>query len=163
MAWAVMDLIIAGAPNEAASQVEPVLGPLALPEADSARCQTAGVQTAGPRLYALVATRAPVAAVFRRGPSEWWHIGRWDLATGDCEPGARLHGRIYPRRSDLSPDGTLLLAFIMGRTGPGFLEPDPPAWPDTYVSLSKLPWLTALAAWREGTNGRAVAGASTNA
>lgn len=104
-----------------------------------------------PRLYALVAARAPVAAVFRRGPSGWWHVGRWDLVSGDYAPGAWLHGGLYPRRCDLSPDGSLLLAFVMKRTAPGFLEPDPPAWPDTYFTVSKLPWLTALAAWREGS------------
>jgi hypothetical protein len=104
--------------------------------------------TTPPRLYALVAARAPVAAVFRRGPSGWWHVGRWDLVSGDYAPGAWLHGGLYPRRCDLSPDGSLLLAFVMKRTVPGFLEPDPPAWPDTYFTVSKLPWLTALAGWR---------------
>jgi hypothetical protein len=78
-------------------------------------------------------------------------VGRWDLLSGDYAPGAWLHGGLYPRRCDLSPDGSLLLAFVMKRTAPGFLEPDPPAWPDTYLTVSKLPWLTALAAWREGS------------
>ncbi|MFP2924927.1 hypothetical protein ACLESO_06860 [Pyxidicoccus sp. 3LG] len=41
-----------------------------------------------PRLYAMVATRAPVAAVFRRGPAGYWHVGRWDLVSGEYEPGA---------------------------------------------------------------------------
>lgn len=104
-----------------------------------------------PRLHVLLAARAPVAAVFRRGPSGWWHVGRWDLVSGDYEPGAWLHGGLYPRRCDLSPDGALLLAFVRKRTASGFLEAEAPAWPDTYVTVSKLPWLFALAAWREGT------------
>lgn len=44
-------------------------------------------------------------AVFRRGPSNWIHVGRWDLAGRRYEPGAWMGGRIFPRRSDLSPDG----------------------------------------------------------
>ena len=102
-----------------------------------------------PRLYAQVAARAPVAAVFRRGPASWWQVGRWDLVSGDYEPGAWLRGGLYPRRGDLSPDGTLLLSFLMKRTRGDFLGPAP--GPGTYFTVSKLPWLTALAAWREGS------------
>lgn len=103
-----------------------------------------------PRLYAIVATEASVAIVFRRGPSKWWHIGRWDLATGTYEPGAWLRGQLYPRRSDISPDGELLLAFVLKTTGPGFLQRRA-ITTDTYVTVSKLPWFYALAAWREGS------------
>jgi hypothetical protein len=110
-----------------------------------------GVAIPSPRLHVLVAARAPVAAVFRRGPSGWWHVGRWDLVAGDYEPGAWLHGGLYPRRCDLSPDGALLLAFVMKKTSPGFLGPTPPVGPETYFTVSKLPWLFALAAWREGS------------
>jgi hypothetical protein len=95
----------------------------------------------------MVATRAPVAVVFRRGPSGYWHIGRWDLVSGEYEPGAWLRGMLYPRRCDLSPDGTLLLAFIMKRTGPGFLGPASEV--SAYFTVSRLPWLFALAAWAE--------------
>ena len=103
-----------------------------------------------PRLYAQVAAQASIAVVFRRGPSRWWHLGRWDLRNGDYEPGAWLRARLYPRRSDLSPDGALLLAFVMKTTAPGFLEPDRTLH-DTYISLSKATWLHALVAWREGS------------
>ncbi len=89
--------------------------------------------------------------MFRRGPSGWWHVGRWDLVSGDYEPGAWLRGGLYPRRCDLSPDGTLLLAYVRKRTDAGFLEAEAPSFPDTYVTVSKLPWLFALAAWREGS------------
>lgn len=95
----------------------------------------------------MVATRAPVAVVFRRGPAGYWHIGRWDLVSGEYEPGAWLRGTLYPRRCDLSPDGSLLLAFILKRTGPGFLGPTPGH--RAYFTVSKLPWLFALAAWAE--------------
>jgi len=100
--------------------------------------------TAPPRLYCLTAAEAPVVAVFRRGPSRWAHVGRWDLEKRRYEPGAWLSGRIFPRRSDLSPDGRLLCYFAH----------DPGAtWEhgETYVAVSRLPWLTALHAF--GTNG----------
>jgi hypothetical protein len=91
------------------------------------------------RLYVLVATHAPVALIVRRGPSDWWHLLKWDLERLAVEPGAWFRGTLYPRRSDISPDGRLFGYFA--------LRGSPPPW-DTYFAVSKLPWLTALAAWR---------------
>jgi len=93
-----------------------------------------------PRIYCIPASEAPVVAVFRRGPTNWSHVGRWDLAAGRYEPGAWLRGRIFPRRSDLSPDGRLLCYFAHKPTA---------KWDqgESYVALSKLPWLTALHAF----------------
>ena len=93
-----------------------------------------------PRIYCIPASEAPVVAVFRRGPTNWSHVGRWDLAAGRYEPGAWLRGRIFPRRSDLSPDGRLLCYFAHKPTA---------KWEqgEAYVALSKLPWLTALHAF----------------
>jgi hypothetical protein len=93
-----------------------------------------------PRIYCIPATEAPVVAVFRRGPTNWSHVGRWDLAERQYEPGAWLDGRIFPRRSDLSPDGRMLCYFAHKPTA---------TWEqgDAYVALSKLPWLTALHAF----------------
>jgi hypothetical protein len=93
-----------------------------------------------PRIYCIPASKAPVVAVFRRGPTNWSHVGRWDLAEGRYEPGAWLGGRIFPRRSDLSPDGRVLCYFAhkpSATWGHG----------EAYVALSKLPWLTALHAF----------------
>jgi hypothetical protein len=93
-----------------------------------------------PRIYCIPATEAPVVAVFRRGPSRWSHVGRWDLESGRYEPGAWLAGRIFPRRSDLSPDGRFLCYFAH--------KPNA-RWEegDAYVAISRLPWLTALHAF----------------
>ena len=90
-----------------------------------------------PRIYCIPATQAPVVAVFRRGPSNWAHIGRWDLAAKRYEPGAWLGGRLFPRRSDLSPDGQYLCYFAHQPSA---------TWEhgEAYVAISKLPWLTAL-------------------
>ncbi len=104
-----------------------------------------------PRIYCIPATEAPVIAVFRRGPSKWFHIGRWDLTQQKYEPGAWLQGRIFPRRSDLSPDGHFLCYFAQ--------KPNA-TWEhgETYVAISRLPWLKALHAfgtcgtWTRGYN-----------
>lgn len=59
------------------------------------------------------------------------------------DQGAWLHGTLYPQRCDLSPDGRLFAYFALkgsARWKPGW----------TYVAISKLPWLTALAAWGTG-------------
>jgi hypothetical protein len=98
------------------------------------------MQQVVPRIYCIPATQAPVVAVFRRGPSNWSHIGRWDLATHRYEPGAWLGGRIFPRRSDLSPDGKYLCYFAHKPSA---------TWEhgEAYVALSKLPWLRALHAF----------------
>ena len=97
-------------------------------------------QSSAPRIYCIPATQAPVVAVFRRGPSNWAHIGRWDLAAWRYEPGAWLGGRIFPRRSDLSPDGRYLCYFAHKPSA---------TWEhgEAYVALSKLPWLTAVHAF----------------
>jgi hypothetical protein len=88
------------------------------------------------RLHAVVARDANVAVVFRRGPSKWWHILRWNLDTLELESGAWVKGQLYPRRSNISPDGKLLGYFA--RKG---------EW-GTYFAVSKVPWVTALAAWK---------------
>lgn len=93
-----------------------------------------------PRIYCIPAAKAPVVAVFARGPTNWCHVGRWDLAERRYEPGAWLGGRIFPRRSDLSPDGRYLCYFAHQPSA---------TWVhgEAYVALSRLPWLTALHAF----------------
>jgi hypothetical protein len=96
------------------------------------------VVTPPPRLHVLTAAAAPVAVVFRRGPSSWANLVRLDLDAGTAEHGAWLRGRLFPRRSALSADGNLL--GYVAHTG------RKPPW-DAYVAISRPPWLTALAAW----------------
>lgn len=93
-----------------------------------------------PRIYCIPALEAPVVAVLRRGPTSWAHVGRWDLAAGRYQPGAWVGGRLFPRRSDLSPDGRWLCYFMHKPSA---------RWDhgEAYVALSKLPWLTALHAF----------------
>jgi hypothetical protein len=93
-----------------------------------------------PRIYCITATEAPTVAVFRRGPTNWSHVGQWDLAGLRYEPGAWLGGRIFPRRCDLSPDGRFLSYFAHKPSATWELG-------EAYVAVSKLPWLTALHAF----------------
>ena len=81
-----------------------------------------------------------MVAVFRRGPTNWSHVGCWNISQGRYVPGAWLRGRIFPRRSDLSPDGRLLCYFAH--------KPNA-TWEhgEAYVAISRLPWLTALHAF----------------
>jgi hypothetical protein len=67
-------------------------------------------------------------------------VARWDLFQRRYEPGAWFHGRIFPRRSDLSPDGRLLCYFAHK---PGA------TWThgEAYVGISRLPWLATLQAF----------------
>lgn len=97
-----------------------------------------------PRIFGIQATRAPIVAVIRRGPSKWMHVGRWDLDAPVYESGAWLRGTIYPQRSDLSPDGRWLAYFALKASADWELGA-------TYIAISRLPWLTALAGW--GTDG----------
>ncbi len=97
-----------------------------------------------PRIFCIPAAEAPVAAVLRRGPSDWVHVGAWHTDTGEYRPGAWFRGVIYPQKCDLSPDGRWLVysAMKVGSDWPGG---------DIYEAVSRLPWLTALAAWNSGT------------
>jgi len=97
-----------------------------------------------PRLFGIPATKAPVVAILRRGPSDWCQVGRWDLERDIYEPGAWLKGTIYPQKCDLSPDGRWLAYSAMKH---------PADWAagSIYEAISRVPWLTALAAWEAGT------------
>jgi hypothetical protein len=65
-----------------------------------------------PRIYCIPGTHAPVVTLFRRGPRNWSYTGRWDLAKRHFEPAAWLGGRIFPPRSDLSPDSRRFLYYL---------------------------------------------------
>jgi hypothetical protein len=93
-----------------------------------------------PRLFGIVASEAPIVAVLRRGPSAWTHVGKWDLVHDRFEGGAWIKSNLYPQRCDVSPDGRHF-AYLAAK-GPG-------TWAagSTYLAVSRLPWVHALAAW----------------
>ena len=98
-----------------------------------------------PRLFIIFASEADEAVVFRRGPSSWFHVMRWNTNTDEFYSGAWVKGRIYPERCDLSPDGELLLYFI--HQGRKFGT----EYQDSWTAVSRSPWLHAIGLWSQGT------------
>jgi hypothetical protein len=99
-------------------------------------------QTLIPRLHIVFASESPVAAIVKRGPSDWAQLLRWDTSSDAIQPGAWLHGRIYEDGCSVSPDGKLFAYFATkyhGEKTRGVVY----AW----TAISKLPYLTALALW----------------
>jgi hypothetical protein len=99
------------------------------------------------RLFAIFAAQAPVGVILRRGPSDWYHVIRWDVERDAFEHGAWIKGRIFEGACDISPDGELLVYFIRqcSRYKTSFSE--------AYTAVSRVPWLKALALWPQGGHG----------
>jgi hypothetical protein len=95
------------------------------------------------RIHVLLARDAPVGLVIRRGPSKQACTILWDRETDTFQLGQWLKGRIYERRSDLSPDGKYFIYFAMN----GKWHTDPPgAW----TAISRAPYLKALVFMAKG-------------
>jgi hypothetical protein len=97
------------------------------------------------RLYVYLAAKVPLAVVLRRGPSAWSRLSLWHTDTDTFEHGQWLHGRVYPRRCDVSPDGSLFAYFVHKATG------GPDVKVDSWAAVSRPPYFTALALWPIGT------------
>jgi hypothetical protein len=96
-----------------------------------------------PRLHVLLARRARVGVVLRRGPSRAVCAIGWDRDRDAFEIGQWLRGRIYERRSDLTPDGQYMIYFAMdGR------------WSSrtrgSWTAISIAPHLKAIALYAKG-------------
>lgn len=113
--------------------------------------ETMRVTEAGhPRIFCIPASRAPVAAVLRRGPSAWFQLGKWEIEKARYEPGGWLKASLYPQRCDLSPDGRWFCYVTLKGSAKWKVG-------RTYVAVSRLPWFAALAAWStDGTWTRGV-------
>lgn len=92
------------------------------------------------RIYAILAREAPVAVIFRRGPSRHVQILHWQTDTDFIEEGQWFKGRIYERRCDLSPSGRKLIYFAANYKTPYA----------SWTAISKPPYLTAIAMWPKG-------------
>lgn len=89
------------------------------------------------RIYAILAREAPVAVLFRRGPSDFVQLLKWNLSDDTFEHGQWLNGRIYERRADLSPSGKYVVYFAAKYKGPM----------TSWTAVSRPPYLTAIALW----------------
>lgn len=93
------------------------------------------------RLFGLLARQAPVGLILRRGPTRWVQLNLWHTDTDVIEYGQWFHGRLFERRCDLSPDGSLFIYFASKYGHSQF---------DTWTAISRPPYFTALALWPKG-------------
>lgn len=63
------------------------------------------------RLYVLLARVARVGMILRRGPTDWVQMIHWDTRKDTFTLGQWFHGKVYPEKSDISPDGSLIIYF----------------------------------------------------
>jgi hypothetical protein len=99
------------------------------------------------RIFFMLARSSPTAVVFRRGPSKWVQLLKWNTDSDSFEPGQWFHGKIYERRSDLSPDGSMLLYFAQKIEGRTLHDVE---YTYAWTAVSRPPFLTALALWPKG-------------
>ncbi|MEM7316236.1 MAG: hypothetical protein AAF497_24140, partial [Planctomycetota bacterium] len=95
------------------------------------------------RIHVLFASHAPLGLVIRRGPSKHVATILWNRRRDDFQLGQWLKGRIYERRSDLSPDGKHFIYFAMN----GKWESEAKG---SWTAISRAPYLKALAIFPKG-------------
>jgi hypothetical protein len=91
-------------------------------------------------MFVLLARKAPVGVLIRRGPSSQTQFIKWNLQNDTFEQGQWFKGRVYERRCDLSPLGTLLIYFAATYKKPLY----------SWTAVSKPPWFSAIALWPKG-------------
>lgn len=82
------------------------------------------------RLRILFAPEAPVAVVYRRGPSKWTQMWLWETDRDRFTPGQWIKGYVHGD-STLSPDGRYVISRVMSG--------------EQHTVLSRPPFFTALA------------------
>ena len=95
------------------------------------------------RVHVLLARRAPVGVVIRRGPAKSVCTLLWDRRRDSFELGQWLKGRIYERRCDLSPDGEFLIYFALN----GRWESETRG---SWTAISRPPYLKAVVLYPKG-------------
>lgn len=65
------------------------------------------------RLHPILAKGSDTAIIFRRGPSKHVCTILWERKSDSFNDGQWLHGRIYERRSGISPNGKNIIYFAM--------------------------------------------------
>jgi hypothetical protein len=104
-------------------------------------------ETSPCRLNVYLASEAPVAAILRRGPTDWVRLSLWHTDGDVIEHGQWFAGRVYERRCDLSPDGRLFAYFARKESARTMAD----IGVDSWIAVSRPPWLTALALWTIGS------------
>src|SRR5437660_5414220 len=95
------------------------------------------------RLHVLLASKAPRSVIIRRGPSNSVCTILWDCLCDRFQLGQWLKGRIYERRSDLSPDGKYLIYFAKNAKWSSETK-------GSWTAISRAPYLKAIALFAKG-------------
>ena len=101
------------------------------------------ISTFPARIHILLARDEPTAIVIRRGPSKQVCTLLWSRRDDTFTLAQWLKGRIYERRSDLSPDGQYFIYFAMN--GKWSSETG-----GSWTAISRTPWLKAISLWGKG-------------
>jgi hypothetical protein len=101
------------------------------------------MQRFSPRIHVLLAREAPLGVIIRRGPSKAVCTILWNRQRDEFQLGQWFKGRIYERRSDLSPDGKHLIYFAMNGK---WTSEARGAW----TAISRAPYLKAIAMFPKG-------------
>lgn len=91
----------------------------------------------------MLARDARTGLVIRRGPSKRVATIHWNRTTDEFQVGQWLKGRIFERRSDLSPDGKYWIYFAMN--GKWHHEAR-----GSWTAIARTPYLKALALYPQG-------------
>lgn len=95
------------------------------------------------RLHVLLARESKVALVIRRGPSKSVCTVLWNRERDTFKLGQWLRGRIYERRTDLSPDGKHFIYFAMNGRWESETE-------GSWTAISRVPHLKAVTLFAKG-------------
>ena len=95
------------------------------------------------RIHVLLARDARLGLVIRRGPSKSVCTILWNRKTDEFKLGQWLRGRIYERRSDISPDGKHFIYFAMN----GKWESETKG---SWTAISRTPFLEAVTLFAKG-------------
>lgn len=99
------------------------------------------------RLFVILARKSHSAVIFRRGPSRWVQLIKWNTDSDTFELGQWFHGRVYERRCDLTPDGAYLVYFAQKISARSLKDKE---YTYAWTAISKPPYWTALALWPKG-------------
>ena len=102
-----------------------------------------GLNGAPARIHVLFARDSEKAVVVRRGPSKSVCTVAWNRRNDTFALGQWFHGRIYERRSDLSPDGKYLIYFASDGCWNSYLK-------GSWTAISRAPYLKAIGLWAKG-------------
>lgn len=95
------------------------------------------------RLHVILARNSSAAVVIRRGPTRHTAVIGWDRKKDTFKVGQWLYGRIYERRTDLSPDGKHLIYFAMNGRWQSSVK-------GSWSAISRAPYLKAVSLFAKG-------------